>query len=265
MSWISLSILAAAIWSIVNVLDKLMLTKWSIRPILPVLAMGIIGFITSIGIFIFHPVAYLPLPLIGLAFIAGFCYFATAYFYFYAVKWEDISKVIPLLYLTPLWIAIIAHFFLNEHLRAHQYMGISLLIAGAIVISTKTFEIPRLNKALLGAVLSCLFFAFNQVITKYLLQYTDVLTTFAYIRTSTFLATLPLLLLYSKYFYRLYQEHGKKPLAIITCNQALNVMGLFIFVSAASMGYVTLVNALVGVQPFFVLLLVIAFSYFYPR
>jgi drug/metabolite transporter (DMT)-like permease len=264
MSWIGLSILAALVWSVVNVLDKLTLTKWPIPPILLVILMSIIGLIASIGIFIFYPVHFLPFPLMIWAFLAGASYFATTYLYFYAVKWENVSRVIPLLYLTPLWIALIAHFFLDEHLRSTQYWGISLLIAGAVLISVKKFQTFHLNKALLAVVLSCLCFAINQVITKYLLQHTDVLTTFAYVRFSTFLATLPLLLLNLRSFYRVYKENGIQPFLLDTASQGLNITGLFIFVSATSIGYVTLTNALVAIQPLFVLLLVAGISHFYP-
>jgi drug/metabolite transporter (DMT)-like permease len=264
MSWIGLSILAAFIWAIVNLLDKLTLTKWTISPILPVLLMGLMSLIVSVGIFIFYPIHLLPFPLMVLAFLAGSCYFATTYFYCYAVKWEDLSKVVPLLYLTPLWIALIAHFFLNENLSVNQYMGIGLLIAGAILISVKKLEAPGLNKALLGAVLACVFFAINQVITKYILQHADVLTTFSHVRFSTFLAAIPFFLLHVRHVHRMYKENGPAPFVLDAGSQILNVIGLFVFVSAASVGYVTLTNALVAIQPFFVLLFVLAFSHFYP-
>jgi drug/metabolite transporter (DMT)-like permease len=212
MSWITLSIVAALVWSISNIIDKFLLTKWSIRPILPVLAIGIIDLIVSTSIFVLHPVPLLPIPLLLLAFLAGCCYFFNMYLYFYAVKGEDISTVIPLLYLSPLWVALIAHFFLGETLHFQQYIALCLLIAGAILLSVNSLKMPRMNKALLAVILACLCFAINQAITKYLLQHTDTLSAFAYIRASAFLAMIPLFLINFNLLSDCNQQNGYTPM-----------------------------------------------------
>ena len=54
------------------------------------------------------------------------------------------------------------------------------------------------------------------------------------------------------------------PIALMTGNAGLNLLALFVFVSAANVGQITLVNALVAVQPFFVLLLTTLLSYTHP-
>jgi len=264
MTWITLSICAALIWAISNLIDKFLLTTWSIRPILPVLAIGIVDLIVSTGIFVFYPVPLLPVPLLLLAFLAGACYFFNMYLYFYAVKGEDISTVVPLLYLSPLWVALIAHFFLGESLSTQQYFSMCLLIAGAILISVNSIKIPRFNKALFAIVLACFCFAINQTITKYLLEHTDTLSVFAYIRASAFLAMLPLFFINFKLFSECNRQNGAVPLQIMLGNAGLNLLGLFVFVTAANIGYITLVNALVAVQPFFVLSFVLLFHYAYP-
>src|SRR3989338_10718894 len=114
MSWIFLSILAALIWSVVNIFDKYIISKLVEKPIVPVIVMGAIGLIASAAIFIFH--GFQPLSTINilLAIVAGIFYVLMTFLYFHAIKIEELSKVIPLFYLTPLFILIIAAFFLGE-------------------------------------------------------------------------------------------------------------------------------------------------------
>lgn len=100
MSWIFLSVLAALIWAVVNIFDKYIISKLVDRPIVPVIIMGVIGLLASAAIFLTS--GFQPLSTINilLAIIAGVFYVLTVFFYFHAVKIEEISKVIALFYLT---------------------------------------------------------------------------------------------------------------------------------------------------------------------
>jgi len=98
MSWILFSILAALIWAIVNIIDKYVLSKLVSRPIIPVIIMGFIGLIASLLVFIFLGFQQLSAGNVLLAFISGSLYVLMTFFYFRAVKIEEVSKVIPLFY-----------------------------------------------------------------------------------------------------------------------------------------------------------------------
>ena len=108
MLWALFSILAALTWSIVNIIDKYVLTKWVRRPIVPVMILGIIGLIASVIVYFIRGFSTLSLLNISWAFIAGFFYIIMTLLYFKAVKLEEISRIIPLFYLTPLFILILA-------------------------------------------------------------------------------------------------------------------------------------------------------------
>jgi len=50
----------------------------------------------------------------------------------------------------------------------------------------------------------------------------------------------------------------------MSTNESLNLLGVLFITIATSIGYVTLVNALSSIQPFFVLLFTVLLSIFYP-
>ncbi len=265
MSWILFSILAALIWAIVNIIDKYVLSKLVSRPIIPVIIMGFIGLIASLLVFIFLGLQHLSVGNIFLALISGSLYVLMTFFYFRAVKIEEISKVIPLFYLTPVFILFIAALFLCEIFTPIKYFGIILLIVGAILISTnKPFSLS-FNKAFWFMILSSLSLAVNQVITKYLLGFADFWTIFAYIRIGAFMALVPAIATNIDSFKTLYQEKKLRPFGFMSLSESLNLFGVLSITIATAIGSVTLVNALSSVQLFFVLLFTVLISIFYPQ
>ena len=148
MLWVIYSIIAVLIWSIVNIVDKHILEKRIKNSLIPVVIFGVIGLLIAIIIYLlqgFQPLSGLN---IILALIAGIFLKLTNVFYFKATKIEEISRVIPLLSLSPLFVLILATIFLGEVFKPLQYLGIFLLVIGAILLSTKNFkEEIRLSKA----------------------------------------------------------------------------------------------------------------------
>lgn len=264
MSWIFLSILAALIWSVVNIFDKYIISKLVEKPIVPVIVMGIIGLIASAAIFIFHGFQPLSVINIVLAIVAGIFYVLMTFLYFHAIKIEELSKVIPLFYLTPLFILIIAAFFLGEIFTPLKYLGIILLVAGAIIISSNKVSL-NFGKAFWLMVLASFVMAINQVITKYLLGFADFWTIFGYIRIGAFAALVPTIIMNMESFKGIYKKQGLRPFGFITASESLNMLGVLFITLAATTGFITLVNALSSVQSFFVLLLTVIISIFYSQ
>lgn len=264
MSWIFLSILAAFIWSIVNIFDKYIISKLVERPIVPVIILGTIGLIASVAIFITLGFQSLSVINILLAILAGIFWALLNFFYFYALKIEEVSKVVPLFYLAPLFILIIAAFFLGEIFTPLKYLGIILLVFGAILISSNKLSF-NFNKAFWFMVFASIAMAINQVITKYLLGFADFWTIFGYIRIGAFVALIPSIIINIESFKNIYKKQGLKPFGFITANESLNIVGVLFLTLALATGFVTLVNALSSIEPFFVLLLTIIISIFYSR
>ena len=263
--WIIFSVLAALSWALVNVVDKYILTKWVRKPIVPVMILGIIGLLAGAFIYLFQGFAPLSPVNITLAFAAGILYILMAIFYFKAAKIEEISRIIPLFYLAPLFILILATIFLGEVFTPIKYLGIALLIIGAVFISSKNFVKISLGKPFWFMILATLSIAGNQVITKYLLDFADFWTIFAYTRIGSVFILVPIFYFSFKDLVSTIKEHGKKTVIVMSANETLNLVGVLFITIAASVGFITLVNSLSSIQPFFVLLFTVMLSVFYPK
>jgi len=200
-----------------------------------------------------------------LAFVTGILYILSMLFYFKAVKIEEISRVVPLFYLTSLFVSILAAVFLGEIFTPVKYLGIFLLIIGAILVSSKNFIKFGFGKAFWLMIAASLVLSVNVIITKYLLDFADFLTIFSYIRIGAFFALIPIFCFSFKDLISTVREHGKKVIIVISLNEILNLVGVLLITIAMTKGYVTLVNALSSVQPFFVLLFAVILSIFYPK
>jgi len=265
MLWILFSILAALVWAIVSIVDKYIFTKWIRKPVIPLMILGVIGLVASFFVYLFHGFSYLSYFNIALAFVAGILYVIGILFYFKAVKIEEISRVIPLLYLSSLFVSILAAIFLGEIFTPIKYLGIFLLIIGAILVSSKNFIKFGFGKAFWFMIVTSLALSVDAVITKYLLNFADFWTIFSYIRIGAFFALIPIFYFSFKDLIFVVREHGKKVIIVISLNEILSVVSVLFITIATAIGYVTLVNALSSVEPFFVLLFAVILSIFYPK
>jgi transporter family protein len=244
MSWILFSILATLTWAIVNIVDKYVLTKWVRKPIIPIMILGIIGLLASVLVYLFHGLSVLSYQNIVLAFVAGVFYILMSIFYFKAVKIEEISRVVPLFYLAPIFVLILAGVFLGETFSPLKYLGIFLLIIGAIFISSKNFIKISFGKAFWFMVLASLSISIDAVITKYLLNFADFWTIFFYTRIGTIFALVPIFYFSFPDLVSTVRKYGKKVIGIISLNESLNLVGVLLITIATAVGPVTLVNAL---------------------
>lgn len=262
--WAIFSILAALCWTAVNTVDKYILTKWIRKPLVPVIILGIIGLIASIIIYFVYGFSYLSSSNILLAFIAGIFSISVSVLYFKALKIEEVSRVVPLLYLSPLFILFFAAIFLGEVFTLLRYLGIFLLVIGAVLISSRNIFKISFSKAFWWMILAALAFAVNQLLTKHLLNFADYWTIFSYTRIGEGIGLIPIAYIYFPELIDTVRMHGKRVVVVISANETLNLFGVFFITIAASVGYVTLVNALSSIRPLFVLLVAVILSRFYP-
>jgi len=267
MEWVLYSIIAVLIWSVVNIVDKHVLTKHVKSPFLPLMILGIIGIIASVFVYFFLGFKSLSSINILLALLAGVFYALMSFLYYEAVQLEEISRIIPLFNLSMIFTLVIATIFLNEVFTLIKYVGIFLLFIGSILVSIKKITIIKFGKAFWLLVLSSFFLSFNQVITKYLLGFTDYWTVFSWTRIGVFIFLIPLFVIYLPKISELItpKKSAGKIIGIISANEFVNIFGVISFTIAASYGFISLVNALTSTQPLVVLIIAVLLSIFYPK
>jgi drug/metabolite transporter (DMT)-like permease len=257
MTWFSLSLLAAFISAIISAVDKLVLVRWQVTPALMTFIAGLIELIAACGVWLTIGLSEMPYSDIGLALCAGVLKALMTLFFYLAVAREEVSRIATLFTLTPLFILLFARFALHESLQPQEYLGVILLVSGAMLITCKDKLFPQLNLAFCFAILGILCLTVNQIIIKSLLETTDYWTVFSYARMGVFLAVVPLLPLVISNMQSFRSERKGLVLTLIATNNAIAVSGVFVFTAAVALGSVTLVNAIGSVFPLFLLLIVI--------
>lgn len=261
--WAVYSILAALIYAVSNVIDKYIIEKLIKNPILPTIIYGIASMLAAIVVFFLLGKPSLALGNVLWSFSIGIIDIAAAFLYFRAIQLEDVSRIVGLIYIIPLFVAILAAVFLGETFTFIKYFGIVIMVLGAISLTSDNLKF-RLKKSTL-IVLSCaLLWSIDMVIMKSLLNTIDFWTVFSYTRIGMLFAIIPLIWIYHK---RILHSIHKEKLGIAANfgNQFFAVVPDILIVTATSLGFVTLVGALVSVQPFFVLAVTVILSMFFPH
>lgn len=265
MSWIVYSLIAAFIWAVVNIVDKHILTKYIREPIVPVMIMGSVGLTASLLVYFIRGFSYLSNLHIAWAVLAGMLYILSAIFYFRAAKLEEISRIVPLYYLAPLFVLILAAVFLGEIFTPIKYAGIVLLVIGALMISKRNGILFKFEKAFIYMILCVLCLSIGSVIMKYLLNFTDYWTVFSYIRIGSVVALIPTWMMYYGSLRKMIRRNGPKVVSAMALNESLNIVAILCFYVAASVGYITLVEALVSIHTLFVFVIAALLSLYAPK
>lgn len=174
-AWISLALASTAVAALVNTLDSHFLSRR-----LPGLRsyLLVIGFITAlVGIvmlFLFPFPHGTGLRIYGLAFISAMLRVGAMSALLYAMKKEDISRIMPLASTAPIFVAVMAAVFLGESLKHTQWLAIAVVVSGAILISFKRGEdgSARFHASSFFLVIgSSVLFAASDVFNKYTLDF----------------------------------------------------------------------------------------------
>ena len=262
MLWVTLSILAAIAWAFANIIDKNVLHTQ--KPLTIILFANFISIIAAVIVYFFLGFSKLSALNIIIGLLVGLFYILGIYFYCLAVQGGEVSRVIPLFNMIPLFIMLLAAIFLGEILTPLNYIGSLILISGAILISANKKTKLNIDKIFWLVVLGSLAFAINAVLQKYLLNFADFWTVFSYERIGAFFALLPLLLIYYSDFKK-FIKGTRKPIVLVSLSEVFNLIGLLLTTIAFSIGLVSLVKTLSSIQDLFVLFFVIMITTFWPK
>lgn len=264
MSWILLSLLAPLAWGLANITDKYILSKLIKDPWAPVIGFGFAGAAGSLLIYFLKGFSTLSGLGILVALGIGVVYFIAELCYYKATQLGEISRVISLIYIDPLFTAALAAIFLKEVFSPAKYFGVLLLVMGAFIVSYKFGQPFKLKKFVWFAIFSAFLYGVCNLLSKYLLNQGDFWTIFSYVRIGSFIAMLPVIFYKREMLLDLVTKQAGS-FALIVFNSFLTLLGTFLFFSALSLGYVTLTSALSAIQPFFVFIMTVAIGFFYPH
>ena len=250
MQWAILTMIAVVIWASLNMFDKFLVSDWVRNPVVPVIFQIIVGLIVSIPIALGDGLPPLTMSNAIWVLIGGSSFVVMSIFYFKGLQNEEVSRAIPVFYVSPIFVVPLAGILLGEQLSVGSYFGIGLIVSGAVLVSSR--GLIRMTRAFWYMLFAALFLAISLVTTKYLLEFYGVWTTFAYTRIAAAILLVPLLLIGLKDVTTTIERNGWKTTAAMSLDEGMSLFGWYLITLASSTGLVILVNTLASTQPLFV-------------
>jgi drug/metabolite transporter (DMT)-like permease len=209
-------------------------------------------------------------PWVIVSIFAGSLVAPAIVFYNKAMRLEEASRVGSIINIGLVFVAVLAFAFLGESLTPAKCVGIFSLIAGATIISYKRLNVSKklvLSSAIALLIAYAFIWAAASVLTKYILNFIDFWSFYAWGLTGTFLGSI-LMLAHPRIrrdFFSDMKKAKDKTLLYVLLTSAAFYIGDFSFTFALWLGAVSLVSALSSIQPFFVLLFASMISMLKPR
>lgn len=264
MSWLFIVIVAHFFYAAVFIADRYLLKRRFPNPLGYTFYAGIFSIIVLLlAIFDF---AVPTINQIALALITGIVWLVASFAFNTALFRGESSRVVPTVgALIPFFTLILSFMFLGERLSAKELIAFCLLVSGGIILSlliTKTGIFSNnhefhLAKAFILAIGAALAFAIYFVMTKSVFFKMSFINGIIWIRLGAFLGALFLLIPagFRRIIFKKKESIKKTTVGLYLSTRGMGIVASFLLFWAISLGSVTLVNALQGVQYLFLLLL----------
>jgi len=269
MTWMLFALLTPVLWALGDVAEKFQLDRvfkhWLSYFTLAYLAWSVI----VLAIFLVKPIA-IDTAHIVMALASGLLNTIGTVFYLKAVSKEEASRVVPLAYMSVVFVAVLSYVFLGEVFGLVTYAGMALLLVGAAVMSYRKIDGKLLQVTpVLGMVLlSALMNAASHVIDKSFLGAYDYWTLlfWGYFGGLAVVAWYMMDKKNHVHIPKLSDLTGKKAIWILVVATILIYFaGDVTWLAAISQAPVSIVAALSTTEPLFVFVLAVASSVFTPK
>jgi drug/metabolite transporter (DMT)-like permease len=263
------ALLTPVLWALGDVAEKFQLDKvfkhWLSYFTLAYIAWSVI----VLSIFLFKPVA-IDATHIVMAVASGLVNTIGTVFYLKAVSREEASRVVPLAYMSVVFVAILSYVFLNEVFGFVTYAGIAMLIVGAAVMSYRKIggKLLPVTPVLSLVLLSALMSATSSIIDKSFLGTYDywALLFWGYFGGLAVVAWFMLDKRNHVHLPRLSDIVGKRKMwVLLIATMLIYFVGDVTWLAAVAQAPVSIVAALSTTEPLFVLILAVASSIFTPK
>jgi len=266
MEWYVFALLAPAFWALNNVFIKFLITN-KFKSYFPMIFTLIsCDAVFAAAILVFGTVKY-SFPYSLLAITVGMMPLAAFWFYSKALITEEVSRIVTLFQLIPVFVVFLSVIFLNEILGIQKYLGISLIVIASILISYKKASKKPFSVALKFMIPFGIIIAAYTIADKTLLGYLDYWTVFFWNILGAFIGVF-LMLTLSKPRIEITKKIlvvGKKTVFTTFIGEGLYVIGTICSLIALSLVDASLASSLFGLQPFYVFFYTIVLSLFLPN
>lgn len=182
-----------------------------------------------------------------------------------ALSTEEVSRLVPLWTLDPVFTLLMASFFLGESLTANFHVAFVLVLLGSVLLMARTGKrMFRLNRAFAFMVASSFLYALQAVLLKFAYFELSFFHGLIWVSIGTLITTV--VILSRKRFREAAREEiiGNVPNRMLAMFAAFGLLGIFFINYAIKLGSVSIVEVMFGFQMVFVLVIATAFSFALP-
>ncbi len=266
--WTSIAIFSAAIFAAVNVIDAHLIAKRmpGLRAfLLPLVIIHAFYALLVLQLFPFPAgIGWWPLTV---AFGSTIIRLLGVTVMLYYMKKEEVSRIVPIVYSYPVFVALIAMPLLGESLSSVQWLAIVIVVAGAATVSFRRSPLGSmqwLGKAFFALLGSSLLFALADIGSKYALNHVSFWNMFS-VNGFCLFGVFSLIAFRPHVFRQLKNmKRRNRTLALQLFNETLAPLAIVTLYWALSLGPVSLVSALVGTRPVFVAVYALVLGRFLP-
>lgn len=139
------AILSPFIWGLMNVVDKYIVSHKVKNPLSFSAVVALVNILFGVIVSLFLQWGGLEFGWFIFPIIAGILYGSQFFFYYYILSKKDVSHMVGLLYVYPIILILLSFLFLNEIISFWGYLGIFLIIFGALMLSLHIKKIGLLR------------------------------------------------------------------------------------------------------------------------
>jgi drug/metabolite transporter (DMT)-like permease len=266
MEWYIFALLAPAFWALNNVIIKFLITNKFRSSLSLMFTVISCDAVFAVAVLIFGSITY-SFPYSFLALAVGLMPLTAFWFYSKALITEEVTRIVTLFQLIPVFVVVLSVIFLNEILGIQRYLGIGLIVMASILVSYRKTGKKPFSGALKFMIPFGIIIAAYTIIDKALLGYLDFWTVFFWNLLGTFLGSLILLTLPKPRaeITKAVLAAGKKAVFTTFIGEGLYVIGTICSLIALSLADASLASSLFGLQPFYVFFYTIVLSLFLPK
>lgn len=253
MTWFPFALAAPALWGASNMVDARLLKREVPDALALVIITGLFGGIPAIVVAAMGAFDAVSGGAVVLAIAAGVVGLLVYFPYLRALEVASPASVILMWNLAPVFIVGIAWFALGERLLPSEYVAVVLLVASTLTAARHRGSETAWSRGLPWMVLASLLIAVEAVLQKALFEHAAFAPGLAWMSAATCGTAIVLIPLRASTRRALRGALDWRTVAVLTANEGLDVGAGAALSRATSLGPVTLVHAVGGLQPLFIL------------
>ena len=276
MTWFFIALVAPFVWAVVNIADKYLVSKYSIKEKERssgglVLFSSLIGIFIAILIWVFSSdVSNIPTLDKLLLMITGVLTIVWVILYLFTLETEDVSTVTPWFLSVPIFGYILGFIFFGETLSGQQIIGSFITLFGVFLISLDFSEEGKKFKwkPAIYMTIACFLVAISGVLFKYVTVENNfwISSFWEYVGIGvTGMVIFLFIPKYRKQFIYMNRTGGRKIFSVNVISELLTISGNLLTNFALLLAPISMVYLVGSFQPAIVLFLTILCTSFLPH